>query len=407
MRVLVFSWEYPPYLVGGMGQHVMKLLPALAALDPNLELHVLTPLFNGGRELETDGRLTIHRVRVEKPAAEDFFEGVCWANRNLALRAGELRQSLGGFDLLHLHDWLMSFAALEIQEAFGVPLLTTIHATERGRHRGYLYSGLQQAIDRAEQDVATRSREIITCSEAMCDEVQRFYGIPAGKIHVVPNGIDPSRFDRPKAEDLSEFRARYARPEERLVFNVGRLVYEKGADLLVEAAPQVLARIPEAKFVIGGRGPLLATLERRIQELNLRDKVLLAGYLSEEDRDRLYVAADCCVFPSRYEPFGIVALESMAAGTPVVVTAVGGLGTVVNHEYTGITVYPDNVESLAWGLIRVLGDPEATAIWADRAEKTVRQSLSWKVIADLTLAIYRQAVQSGQGERGRHQAVPA
>ena len=221
--------------------------------------------------------------------------------------------------------------------------------------------------------------------------MRRSAGAPSDRFHIVPNGIDASRVSGISEEALAEFRGRYACPDELLVFNVGRLVYEKGADLLVEVAPRVLQQVPHVRFVIGGRGPWLAMLRERVQMLGLADKVLLTGYLSDEERDRLYMVADCCVFPSRYEPFGIVALESMAAGTPVVATHVGGLGSVVSHEETGIVVLPDNIESLTWGIVSTLTDRKAAARRAARASVTVQQRFAWPVIGEMTLEAYRQA----------------
>jgi len=136
-----------------------------------------------------------------------------------------------------------------------------------------------------------------------------------------------------------------------------------------------------------------AGLEQRIQELRLGDKVLLAGFLGDEDRDRLYVVSDCCVFPSRYEPFGIVALEAMAAHTPVVVSNVGGLATVVAHDVTGLTAYPENPDSLAWGILKTLQDTEAAQERAERAWEVVEMTLSWPVIAEETLQVYRRVIE--------------
>jgi len=392
MRVLMFSWEYPPFVKGGMGEHVKELVPALLAADAGLELHLLTPAFAGDTSRERLGALTVHRVRVEEPGTERFYQQVLSDNNPLEREAEAIFHAAGGFDFMHVHDWLVSFAALDLQRLEHVPLLTTIHATERGRYRGGLYNDLSRAIDGAERQLAQRSQRIITCSRAMRQEVEDYFGIQPQVIRTIPNGIDASRFDAPIGEDHTRFRAGYARPDEKIVFNVGRLVYEKGADLLVEAAPRVLQQVPEAKFVIAGRGPMLPALQQRVREMHLTDKILLTGYLKDEDRDRLYVTADCCAFPSRYEPFGIVALESMAAGTPVVVSDVGGLGTVVNHGETGLTTYPENIESLAWGIVETLRHPNEAAVRARAARASVRQSLSWPIIAGMTLQVYRELV---------------
>ena len=183
-----------------------------------------------------------------------------------------------------------------------------------------------------------------------------------------------------------------ARPDEKIIFHVARLVYEKGADLLVEAAPHVLNRVPEAKFVIAGRGPLLDTLRRRVHEMSLGDKILLSGFVSDDDRDRLYVAADVCVFPSRYEPFGIVALESMAAGTPVVVSDVGGLGSVVAERQDRFYCVSENIDSLADAIVRVLHDTVTAARLAEQALEVVQERMTWPVIAHQTVASYQDLV---------------
>lgn len=390
MNVLFLSWEYPPHLNGGLGQHVKDLVPALLACDAALELHVITPAFADETSHESQGRLHVHRIAALTPSDDRIYDDVLATNASFVQAGNDLISAAGPFDLIHVHDWLPSFAALALHQVHGLPLIATIHATERGRYRGALYGHTSRAIDAAEHQMVQHAQRIITCSLAMQQEVRDFCGAPTERIRVIPNGIDGGHLQALRSEDLSEFRQRYARPKERIVFNVGRLVYEKGADLLVEAAPLVLSKAPEAKFVIGGRGPLFASLDERIDAMHLRDKVVLTGFLSDEERDQLYVAADVCVFPSRYEPFGIVALEAMAAGTPVVVSDVGGLGTVVQHDLTGLTAIAEDVHSLAWAIARTLEDPEAAAERAERAMVYLDTCLTWPVIAGMTLGVYAE-----------------
>ncbi len=389
MKILMLSWEYPPYMSGGLGQHVKELAPALLAIDATLELHIVTPAFGASSSHEIVGRLHVHRVATALPSDDRVYDDVLAANPSFVEVAQQVIEDSGPFDLLHVHDWLLSFAAIELQEALGLPLVATIHATERGRYRGALYSDMSRAIDAAERRLARQAQRVITCSVAMQHEVRDFYDVLSERISVIPNGIDGSRLRRLSGEDLSEFRRRYARPEELIVFNVGRMVYEKGADLLVESAPRVLSQAPDAKFVIGGRGPLFPSLSQRINDLSLHDKVMLTGFLTDEERDQLYVVADVCVFPSRYEPFGIVALESMAAGTPVVVSDVGGLGTVVQHEQTGLTTYAEDVYSLGQAIVRVLNDPQTASARARLAQAYVEDCLAWPVIAGMTCDLYQ------------------
>jgi glycosyltransferase involved in cell wall biosynthesis len=395
MNILLLSWEYPPHMSGGLGQHVKELAPALLNSDPALALHIIAPALGGDTSHESLGRLHVHRVSTLLPSDDRVYDDVLAANPGFVETIQQLIEAHGPFDLIHVHDWLPSFAAIELQEAFGLPLVATIHATERGRYRGVLYSDMSRAIDAAEQRLARRAQRVITCSVAMRDEVCSFFDVPAERVGVIPNGIDGSHLRRLRHKDLSDFRRRFARPDERIIFNVGRMVYEKGADLLVETAPQVLSQAPDAKFVIGGRGPLFPSLRQRIDAMNLNDKVMLTGFLSDEERDQLYVAADVCVFPSRYEPFGIVALEAMAAGTPVIVSDVGGLRAVVEHNQTGLTAYAEDVHSLAWAIVRVLHDPQTANARAQRAQEYVETCLAWPVIAGMTLEVY-EAVGRGQ-----------
>lgn len=386
-----------------MGKHVEELTPELLAADLDLQLHLVTPTFveesrNGTNNGKPAKRLHVHRVAVARPLHDTYFQDMQVANELLLRRVEELHAEVGRFDLVHTHDWLTGFAARAYSSAHGVPLVATIHATERGRLRGHIMHDLQWRIDGAERELAQEAQEIIACSPAMAYEVEIFFGVPSAAIKVIPNGVRPARFDRLRTLDHSAFRLRYAQPDEEIVFNVGRLVYEKGSDLLIEAAARVVAQRPQTRFVIGGTGPLQGRLENRVRELSLGHKVMLTGFLSDEDRDRLYLVANCCVFPSRYEPFGIVALESMAAGTPVVVTNVGGLGGVVAHEETGITVYPDNVDSLTWGIMRTLEDPEAARQRAERARRAVRKQFAWSRIARSTLAVYAEAMAADRSD---------
>jgi glycosyltransferase involved in cell wall biosynthesis len=204
--------------------------------------------------------------------------------------------------------------------------------------------------------------------------------------------VDTHRFDQLDGKDLSHFRNMYALPFEHIAFSVGRIVYEKGLQVLVRAMPIILAQHPPAKVVIAGKGPELESLRSLAWQLGVGEKVLLTGFIADEDRDRLFKIADCAVFPSLYEPFGIVALEAMAAKCPVVVSEVGGLKDVVQHGKTGITVYPDDPESLAWGIVHTLQHPEWAAARIKRAYRAVREHYNWDRIAEMTTEVYRQVI---------------
>ena len=390
MRILMFSWEYQPYIVGGLGKHTTELLPALGAL-PDVDVHLITPRWAGGAAVEKVGQVTVHRV--EPRVVDGYFFTQAWqTNRPLEEVAHRLWQETGPFDLVHVHDWLVAFVGVNLKHFYKVPLLSTIHATERGRGRGSLGSDQARAIHHVEWWLTFESWRVIACSEYMRSEIADYFQCPLDKIDVIPNGVETARFDRLEGQDFTLFRQRYALPWEQIVFSVGRVVYEKGLHVLVQAMPLVLAQQPSAKAVIAGRGPELDALRSLAWNLGVGEKVLLTGFLPDEDRDRLFKVADCAVFPSIYEPFGIVALEAMAAKCPVVVSEVGGLKDVVRHGETGITVYPNNPESLAWGIVHTLQHPEWSAQRVANAYRVVREEFSWERIAHLTADIYRRVI---------------
>jgi glycogen(starch) synthase len=398
LRVLMLSWEYPPYVVGGLGAHVAALAPALARAG--VQVYVVTPRLKGGDAQEPLVVATRRRAlppsvwRVEPPVnrLDNFFADAQQTNLNLGEQAQALAARVGGFDLIHAHDWLVAFAATALKRLHKTPLLATIHATERGRGRGALNGEMAHAINGTEWWLTYEAWRVITCSRFMYDEVREYFNVPPDKIDVVPNGVDAAPFDELNRVDLNEFRARWARPDERIVFNVGRVVEEKGAHLIVEAAPRVLAEMPNVKFIIAGKGWLVDRLRQRVWELGVQDKVNIAGFVSDADRNRLFKVADAAIFPSLYEPFGIVALEAMAAQCPVIVSEVGGLKEVVQHDVTGVTIYPNNVESLAWGVLHTLRDPKRARARTAKAYRMVKREYNWDRIAEQTIAIYERIV---------------
>lgn len=399
LRVLMLAWEYPPYIVGGLGAHVAALAPALARAG--VEVHVVTPRWKGGEPQEaiaakkSRGRSSVSTVyRVDPPVAglTNFFADVHQTNLNLEEQGHALYEQTGGFDIIHAHDWLVAWAAAALKRLHKTPLLATIHATERGRGHGFLGGETSHSINGTEWWLTYEAWRVITASQFMADEVKAYFNVPPDKIDIIPNGVDASPFDALEGVDLSAFRERWARAGERIVFYVGRMVQEKGAHLIVEAAPRVLAEIPHTKFILAGTGSMSEHIKRRARELRIADKVVAAGFISDADRNRLFKVADAAVFPSLYEPFGIVALEAMAAKCPVIVSHVGGLGEVVSHGVNGITIYPDNPDSLAWGILHTLQDPVAAKARAARAFRMVKEEYSWDRIAERTIDVYARIV---------------
>jgi glycosyltransferase involved in cell wall biosynthesis len=408
VRVLMLSWEYPPNVTGGLGSHLAGLAPAL--VRAGVEVHVITPQSaspspspNGSIECEdkggevTEDGVTVHRVPLAKDT-NNIYEQARITNQSMQAKAQALLARGDRFDLIHAHDWLVVFSAYELKHTFRLPLIATIHATEQGRIRGgILRTELQRNIHGAEWLLVYEAWRVITCSHYMATEVQSFFRAPAEKIDVVPNGVERPRNGRCSTEDLANKRSHYAGPERKIVFAVGRLVYEKGFHLLVNAAPRILSEFPNTQFVIAGRGPEAVPLAQQASRLGVADDVKFPGYIANQDRDCLYQLAACAVFPSLYEPFGIVALEAMATGCPVIVSKVGGLREVVRNGRTGVTVYPDDAQSLALGVIATLRDPARAAARAARAQEVVYRDFNWDTIAAQTIAVYQRVI----AERGR------
>jgi glycosyltransferase involved in cell wall biosynthesis len=218
---------------------------------------------------------------------------------------------------------------------------------------------------------------------------------------MIPNGVDVSEFVGTFNKET--FRKLYALPGEKIVLSVGRLVYEKGASLLVEAMPRILGRI-DAKFLFVGEGYMKEQLRSRAQELGVGSKAYFTGYIDDKTLRQLYRIADVCAFPSLYEPFGIVALEAMAARVPVVVSDTGGLSEIVDHDKTGVKVYVNNVDSLAWGIVKVLTDSRYANYLRTNASRRILELYSWHQIAVRTKKVYERILK--EYEEGDWKPIP-
>lgn len=405
----MLSWEYPPDIAGGLGRHVAELAPAL--VQQGMQVDVVTPLSNplprsyfdqAASQVEiltpdltvsTEAGVRIHRVTVpSQDMAPDIYERVSRVGPVLADYVTHLNEVEGIRSILHSHDWLTGFASIAVQSDLGYPLVVTIHATERGRGRGYLMSHLQRNIDQAEQRLIHQADRVIVCSRYMSTELHNFFDTPLEDMSIVPNGVNIAGLKIVEDVAPAEFRARYVAPGDKLVFSVSRLVHEKGIHRLVEAVPLIQHECPNVCLVIAGRGPEAEHLQSFAQNLGIGDRVNFIGFVSDEARNLLFKVADCAVFPSLYEPFGIVALEAMALGCPVVASDVGGLSEVVTYRDTGITIYPDDPNSVAWGVIRALTEYDWVQEHIVRARQRVEEEFNWGRIARQTISVYEQVL---------------
>jgi len=381
VRVLMLSWEYPPNHVGGLGRHVCHLGGALARLGA--EITVLTRSGDGKTAVYTDGGVRIVTAPAYGLHPPDFVTWAAQFNVSL-LETAIANLSPGDFDIVHAHDWIVAYAARALKHAWGVPLIATIHATEHGRQKG-LHNPSQQHISETEWWLCYQACRVVTCSDYMKEEVGRIFGVPSDKVRVIPNGISESWFEVPRNEA--------GRP---LVIFVGRLVPEKGPQVLVDAMPEVLREFPTAELVLAGDGPMEGEIRRRVYHAGLGKVVTLAGRLDDKGLARLYERAWVAAFPSSYEPFGIVALEAMATGVPCIAGDAGGLREIVRDGETGLLVRPDDPGALAVAVKTVLRDRPLAARLARAAKDRASRNYSWDDIAERTLGVYREALESAR-----------
>jgi glycogen(starch) synthase len=385
-RILILSWEYPPLIEGGLARHVRKLSEGLVELGN--EVHVLTRGGEESPEEEVAGGVQIHRVREPRRPA-DLGEFVAWVERMNVdmLAAGVELGDRYDFDLVHGHDWLVATACDHLARRFGAPLVTTIHATEHGRHQGWVDVHPQSHIHGVERWITNRADRVIACSYYMREQIADIFGVEEGNVAVIPNGIDPGELQPQDAPALRRLRAEFAAPDENLVLLIGRLVYEKGFQLALEAMPKLIDAVPGTRFLVAGSGTHEPELLRQASELGLMDHGTFLGWIGDDVLHSLYRIADVCVVPSIYEPFGLVALEAMASGCPCIVADTGGLREVVPHEEAGLRFRARDPVALGAMVERLLTDPELRErIVADASEHVLR--FDWADVAERTADVY-------------------
>jgi len=378
MRILTFTWEYPPLVYGGLGRHAGALSEALAA--DGHEVTVVGPHDPEGRP-DPPGSVRVLRTDPAEPAAPmgDLMGHVATLGHALArasLRAG------GQYDVVTAHDWVVGQAAATVAETLELPLVTTLHATEAGRHQGWLPGELSRAIHATEGWLAARSARVIVCSAAMGRDVHRLFGLPHERIAVIANGIDPLEW--PPGPPLAE------RDASTLLF-AGRLEYEKGVQVLLEALPRIRRTVPDARLLIAGTGTYEAALHELAEARPIGSTVEFLGRVPDDELVALFQRAAAVVIPSLYEPFGMVALEAAACGAPLVVSDIGGLGEFAAAG--GALVAPaSDVTALAAAVVRLLEHPALAQATTEAATSRLTTDHAWPVLARQSAAVLEQAM---------------
>ncbi|WAC56083.1 glycosyltransferase family 4 protein [Gordonia sp. SL306] len=397
MRILIVSWEYPPVVVGGLGRHVHHLATELAAQGHDIVMLTRRPTGTDAvSHPTTDTRVDGVRIiaAAEDPPEFEFGRdmmawtlamGHSFVRTGLRVLAGERNtpeQQPWVPDVVHAHDWLVAHPAITLAEFFDVPLVSTIHATEAGRHSGWVSGPTNRQVHSVEWWLASESDSLITCSASMRDEVTRLFGPDLPDVSVIHNGIDIRTWP---------FAPRPVRSGPPELLFAGRLEYEKGVQDLLAALPRIRRTHPGTTLTVAGTGTQQDWLVEQTRRHRVTKAVRFLGAVDHQGLVGLMHRCAAIVLPSRYEPFGIVALEAAATGAPLVVSTAGGLGEAVTDTTTGLTFDPGDVAGIATAVRAALGDPAAAATRAARARDRLTEEFSWSEVAERTAGVYLAA----------------
>lgn len=398
MKILMLTWEYPPRIVGGIARVVHDL--SLRLIKDGHDVTVITYKEGNVPYYENDKGVNVYRVDNYMINPNNFIDWIMQLNFNMLAKANELIAKGEKFDVIHAHDWLVAYAAKTLKNSYDLPIVSTIHATEAGRNGG-IYDEMQRYINDTEWMLTYESSEVIVNSKFMKNDLQRLFGLPYEKINVIANGVNTTTYSG--VEKDYDFRRQYASDNEKIILFMGRLVYEKGVQYLISAMPKILNNYRDIKLVIAGKGGMLDELKAQVEAMGLSQKVYFTGYLNAKQVAKMYKCADISVFPSTYEPFGIVALEAMLAGIPTVVSDVGGLNEIVEHGVDGMKSYAGNSNSLADSILALLFDHQLCDNISKKAKAKVKNEYNWAKIAQDTHFIYQKAICQTMAERQANQ----
>ena len=421
MRIGFFVWEYPPALVGGLGTYAEYITRQFVSMGNDVTVFTLNPGNLKTREI-------IKGVEVHRPLIADasnvfpmfviddlkkwgtnirLFNDIFIYNVLSATKFinSMLKKEGCLYDVVCVHDWLSSIAGIITKNETTIPVIFHVHSTEWGRSGG---QG-SQVVSYLESAMAQKADRIITVSHAMQEDLVR-HGWPKSKISVVWNGVDPEHYNprKCKPEEVEAIRSKYGiKPEEKMVLFLGRLTWVKGVINLVQAMPMILEEYPNTKLVILGKGEQQSDIVEAATRLGISSKVVCRfEFVPEKERILHYAAADVCVFPSTYEPFGIVSLEAMAMEKPIVVGAQGVVGfreqvAPFGPDQNGVHVNGGNPADIAWGIKEVLCDPIRAKRWGENGRKRVLQYFTWRKVAEQTLQIYEMLQHKQEQEEAK------
>ena len=392
LKILMLSWEYPPKNVGGLSTHVYNLSHELANLGN--EVHVITCEEGIAPIEENDKGVYVHRVSPYKVDTDDFTKWVMHLNFAMIEEGIRLIRKIGKIDIIHAHDWLTAYSAKVLKWSYKIPMICTMHATEKGRNNG-IRTEMQRYISSAEWLLNYEAWKVVVCSTYMKNEIMNTFSVPEDKVWMIPNGVNLKEFDF--EFDWLAYRRQFASDDEKIVFFIGRHVFEKGIQLLIDASYGIVKGYNKVRFIIAGKGPMTEELKSKVRNMGLADKFIFTGYMNNESRDKLYKVSNVVVLPSLYEPFGIAAIEAMACGCPVVVSDTGGFSEIVEHKYNGMKMINGNANSLKDNVVNLLNDEGLCKYLKENAFKTVSENYTWSKVADLTIKMYEVVKEEAEG----------
>ncbi len=391
MRVLLLSWDYPPRSSGGVAAHVAGLAGALDAAGHDVV--VLTVGSARARPL-TEGERVVRAV-VDLPylSTTDVVARTAAGNHALVRAATDLTTDDGAAwrpEIVHAHDWRVGWAADTVARQADVPFVLSLHGIERMRHGGRLPRGTATDVDSIEWWLAFEANHVIASTQLMVDQLMSAFELSPDSISTIPYGIDATLWAPEQPAPASPAGA--GSHGDPLVMSWGSVQYQKGFQVLVRAMRQLRGTHPDLHAVIAGRGRYLAELQTQIDVDGVSNIIELPGYLDDRRLRSLLHRAACVVVPSLYEPFGIVALEALAAGAPLIVAHTGGLAELVEGTDAGITFEPGNPDDLARQITAVLESPALAASLRAAAAQLIARRHAWPDVAATTAALYHQVI---------------
>jgi glycogen synthase len=418
MHILMFGWEFPPWISGGLGTACFGITKALAGLghritfilpragegarpaflemvctadlqepldplkpgpssEPLLVFHPvaspLSPYLNDGlyRSLRRDGQKAI------APYGTDLITEVIRYGR----AGGDIARGRR-FDVIHAHDWMTIPAALRAMRISGKPLVLHIHSLEYDRSGEHV----NEAIRTIEREGLEKADRIIAVSHRTRRMIVERYGISPGKISVVHNAVSQK-----EAGCIYRAERRGVARGQQMVLFLGRITFQKGPDYFVEAAARVLKVLPEVRFVMAGTGDRVPQMIERVAQLGIGNRFHFTGFLQGEEVERIFSLSDLYVMPSVSEPFGISPLEAMLYDVPVIISRQSGAAEVLRHA---LKVDFWNVREIASKIIAVLKYPVLAGEMAREGREELRQ-IRWETAAQRIADLYREAAAAG------------